>query len=125
MRTQQAQSGCAVSCIKSFCRQTWLMTACLDAEHHAVILELLEIPQLMSACVRSGSYDEALDLRAFAAKTALLHPNLEVNTLHVEPPGPGHRHVLHPQLALKRYRSESTTGNAVSYYNTLLAVPST
>ena len=69
-----------MSCIKSFCRQTWLMTACLDAEHHAVILELLEIPQLMSACVRSGSYDEALDLRAFAAKTALLHPNLEVNT---------------------------------------------
>jgi hypothetical protein len=78
-----------------------MATACLNAEHHPVILELLEIPQLMSACVRSGSYDEALDLRAFAAKTALLHPNLEVNTLHVEPPGPGHRHVLHPQLALK------------------------
>ncbi|CAK0785769.1 hypothetical protein CVIRNUC_008980 [Coccomyxa viridis] len=47
-------------------------------KHHPVILELLEIPQLMSACVRSGSYDEALDLRAFAAKTALLHPNLEI-----------------------------------------------
>ena len=85
----------------SFCRQAWVITACLHAEHHAVILELLEIPQLMSACVRSGSYDEALDLRAFAAKTALLHPNLEVSTLHVDSPGPGHRHVLHPQLALK------------------------
>ena len=47
------------------------------AEQQPVILELLEIPQLMKACVRNGSYDEALDLRAFAAKVALLHPNIE------------------------------------------------
>ena len=42
-----------------------------------MILELLEIPQLMNACVRNGSYDEALDLKAFASKIALLHPNIQ------------------------------------------------
>ena len=52
---------------------------CVAAEQHPVILELLEIPQLMKACVRNGSYDEALDLRAFAAKIALLHPNVEAS----------------------------------------------
>jgi hypothetical protein len=49
----------------------------VTAEQEPVILELLEIPQLMNTCVRNGSYDEALDLRAFAAKVALLHPNIE------------------------------------------------
>ncbi len=49
------------------------------AEQHPVILELLEIPQLMNACVRNGSYDEALDLKAFASKIALLHPNVEAS----------------------------------------------
>ena len=44
-----------------------------------MILELLEIPQLMNACVRNGSYDEALDLKAFAAKIALLHPNVQAS----------------------------------------------
>ena len=44
-----------------------------------MILELLEIPQLMTACVRNGSYDEALDLKAFATKSALLHPNVEAS----------------------------------------------
>ena len=77
------------------------MTACCAAENHAVILELLEVPQLMTACVRSGSYDEALDLRAFAAKTALLHPYLEVKTLHVEQSVPDHKHMLHSQLIPK------------------------
>ena len=77
------------------------MTPCSAAEHHSVILELLEIPQLMTACVRSGSYDEALDLRAFAAKTALLHQNLEVNALHSKQPVTDNRHVMHPQLAQK------------------------
>ncbi len=44
-----------------------------------MILELLEIPQLMNACVRNGSYDEALDLKAFASKIALLHPNIQAS----------------------------------------------
>lgn len=44
-----------------------------------MILELLEIPQLMNACVRNGSYDEALDLKAFASKIALLHPNVQAS----------------------------------------------
>ena len=46
-----------------------------------MILELLEIPQLMNACVRNGSYDEALDLKAFASKIALLHPNIQAGSL--------------------------------------------
>jgi hypothetical protein len=48
------------------------------AEQHPVLLELLEVPQLMDACVRNGSYDDALDLRAFVAKMALLHADLKV-----------------------------------------------
>lgn len=43
-----------------------------------MLLELLEVPQLMDACVRNGSYDDALDLRAFIAKMALLHADLKV-----------------------------------------------
>ena len=65
-------------------RATWWHTrsewhlAC-HTEQHPVILELLEIPQLMTACVRNGSYDEALDLKAFASKIALLHPNVQAS----------------------------------------------
>lgn len=46
-----------------------------------MLLELLEVPQLMDACVRNGSYDDALDLRAFVAKMALLHADLKVTLL--------------------------------------------
>ena len=91
---------CVMRWSKSSSRQA-RMTAWFAAEHHSVVLELLEIPQLMTACVRSGSYDEALDLRAFAAKTALLHQNLEVDTMRIKQPVTDDRHVLHPQLALQ------------------------
>ncbi|KAK9918366.1 hypothetical protein WJX75_003530 [Coccomyxa subellipsoidea] len=47
-------------------------------KQHPVLLELLEVPQLMDACVRNGSYDDALDLRAFVAKMALLHADLKI-----------------------------------------------
>ncbi len=50
----------------------------VSAEQHPVLLELLEVPQLMDACVRNGNYDDALDLRAFVAKMALLHADLKV-----------------------------------------------
>jgi hypothetical protein len=48
------------------------------AGQHPVLLELLEVPQLMDTCVRNGNYDDALDLRAFISKMAVMHPNLEV-----------------------------------------------
>ena len=32
----------------------------------------------MDICVRNGNYDDALDLRAFVAKLALIHPHLQV-----------------------------------------------
>lgn len=35
---------------------------------HPAVLEVLEVPQLMDTCCRSGNYDEALDLRAFVNK---------------------------------------------------------
>jgi hypothetical protein len=38
-------------------------------QHYPQILELLEIPQLIEACVRSRSYDKALDLLHFSRKT--------------------------------------------------------
>ncbi len=37
------------------------------------LAELLEVPQLMEACVRNGSYDEALDLKAFVNKLGFMH----------------------------------------------------
>lgn len=33
-----------------------------------MVLEVLEVPQLMDTCCRSGNFDEALDLRAFVNK---------------------------------------------------------
>ena len=45
---------------------------------HPALLELLEIPQLMDTCVRSGAHDDALDLSAFVAKLGLLHSDLQV-----------------------------------------------
>lgn len=39
---------------------------------HPTVLEVLEVPQLMDTCCRSGNYDEALDLRAFVNKVRLL-----------------------------------------------------
>lgn len=43
-----------------------------------MLLDILEVPQLMDICVRNGNYDDALDLRAFVAKLALIHPQLQV-----------------------------------------------
>ena len=34
----------------------------------------------MDICLRSGSYDDALDLRAFVAKIAVLQPDLQVGS---------------------------------------------
>ena len=46
--------------------------------NHALILELLEIPQLMDTCVRSGLYDEALELESFAQKLHRFHPESSI-----------------------------------------------
>lgn len=53
--------------------------------NYGQLLELLEIPQLMDTCVRNSNYDEALDLEAFVAKMAFLHPEIRVvQSLHAE-----------------------------------------
>lgn len=44
--------------------------------NHAAVMELLEIPSLMDTCIRSGNFDEALDLRAYATKLAVVHGEL-------------------------------------------------
>jgi hypothetical protein len=43
-------------------------------QSYPLLLELLEIPQLMDTCVRSGLYEEALELEAFAQKFLRVHP---------------------------------------------------
>jgi len=47
------------------------------AGQHGALLEVLEVPQLLDACARGGAVDEALDLRAFVSRAALLHPDLQ------------------------------------------------
>jgi len=44
----------------------------------STLLDLLEAPSLAASCVRGGAYDEALDLQAFVARLAMLHPELLV-----------------------------------------------
>jgi hypothetical protein len=46
------------------------------AATHATLLDLLEVPALMDTCVRNGNFDEALDLRAYANKMAVVHGEL-------------------------------------------------
>ncbi|KAG0494247.1 hypothetical protein HPP92_005241 [Vanilla planifolia] len=46
--------------------------------NHSTLLDLLEIPQLMDTCVRSGNYDEALDLEAFVCKLSKMHCEIPV-----------------------------------------------
>ena len=50
----------------------------MSAEQAGALLEVLEAPALMDAAVRAGAYDDALDLRAYVAKMALLHADLPV-----------------------------------------------
>ena len=45
---------------------------------HPALIDLLEIPALMDTCTRSGNFDEALDLRAYANKLAVVHGDLPV-----------------------------------------------
>jgi hypothetical protein len=45
---------------------------------HPALLDLLEIPALMDTCIRSGNFDEALDLRAYANKLSVVHGELPI-----------------------------------------------
>eukprot|EP01087_Luapelamoeba_hula_P019127 TRINITY_DN6292_c0_g1_i2.p1 TRINITY_DN6292_c0_g1~~TRINITY_DN6292_c0_g1_i2.p1 ORF type:complete len:665 (+),score=130.15 TRINITY_DN6292_c0_g1_i2:18-2012(+) len=47
-------------------------------DHHAGLLDLLEIPELMLTFVRSELYDEALQLDAFTAGLRLKHPDISI-----------------------------------------------
>lgn len=49
------------------------------AEQQGVLTDVLEVPSLMDICLRSSSYDDALDLRAFISKVAVLQPDLPVS----------------------------------------------
>jgi hypothetical protein len=54
---------------------------------HPAILDLLEVPALMDTCARSGNFDEALDLRAYANKLSVVHGELPVVARLVEDVG--------------------------------------
>ena len=56
------------------------------AGQHGALLEVLEVPQLLDACARGGAVDEALDLRAFVSRAALLHPDVKARRA-LEPSG--------------------------------------
>lgn len=43
---------------------------------HATLIDLLEVPSLMDTCIRNANFDEALDLRAYASKMAVVHGEL-------------------------------------------------
>lgn len=45
---------------------------------HPALLDLLEIPALMDTCIRSGNFDEALDLRAYTNKLSVVHGELPI-----------------------------------------------
>ena len=45
---------------------------------HPAIIDLLEVPALIDTCIRSGNFDEALDLRAYANKLSVVHGELPV-----------------------------------------------
>lgn len=45
---------------------------------HQTLLGLLEIPQLMDACVRNGNFDEALDFQLFVNRLGALHGEMAV-----------------------------------------------
>ena len=70
---------CRLPCLTFSLTLAWvqvhLAPSCFAGTHPA-LLELLEVPQLMDACVRNGSYDDALDLRAFVRKLAVMHGDL-------------------------------------------------
>ncbi|EGG23685.1 oligomeric Golgi complex component [Cavenderia fasciculata] len=47
-------------------------------DNFPTILDLLEVPQLMDTCVKSASYEEALQLEAFSKKIAKQYPNIKI-----------------------------------------------
>ncbi|KAK9854788.1 hypothetical protein WJX84_002798, partial [Apatococcus fuscideae] len=47
-------------------------------DSQALLMELLEIPQLMDTCMRNGNHDDALALRSLLAKLAFLHSDVQV-----------------------------------------------
>lgn len=66
-------------------------------EQHANVLEVLELPQLMDACVRNGMIDEALELEAAVRAEALMHPDIPI-MIQVSQGVSGHVQVLRDQL---------------------------
>ena len=71
-----AAHGVLPACLTRLCVLSTSILASLNrlarghpsAGTHPTVLEVLEVPQLMDTCCRSGNFDEALDLRAFVNK---------------------------------------------------------
>ena len=66
---------------------------------HPALLDLLEVPALMDTCIRSANFDQALDLRAYANKLAVVHGELHVVRRLVEDVAATSRSMLEQLLA--------------------------
>lgn len=66
---------------------------------HPALLDLLEVPALMDTCIRSANFDQALDLRAYGNKLAVVHGELPVVRRLVEDVAAASRSMLEQLLA--------------------------